>query len=626
VCGIYGIVNWNQCPVDKSQLKARTDTLAHRGPDEEGYYIRKYVGLGHRRLSIIDLGTGQQPMSNEDGTVWITYNGEIYNYPDLKRELEKKGHRFKTNSDTEIIIHGYEEWEENVLQRLRGMFAFAILDEKKGELFLARDRLGKKPLVYYTGKDKFTFSSEIKAIVDDRTVPREINLKGLNDYFDYGYVPAPETIYKNIWKLKPAHYLKIDISSPSEARQVKYWHLDYENNLSLSEDEIINTLLELLRESIRIRLISDVPLGALLSGGIDSSTIVRLMAEVAPEQIKTFSVGFAEKEFSETSFSRQLANKIGSDHHEYIVAPDIRDLLPKLVYHFDEPFADASAIPTYYVSKMARQNVKVCLSGDGGDEMFAGYDRYNHCLGLGMMDFLPLGVRTCLFGGLSHLYPKERKGYTFIKGVGQDPDDRFFEYMRNQYGYIEKEKIFNKDIYQVIQKYYAGSDYFRESINSTISDPLTRYLDLDVRTYLHNDILTKVDITSMMNSLEIRVPMLDHKFVEYAAKIPSHYKFRNGQSKYILKKAMSGLLPADILTRKKMGFGVPLRSWMANDLKDIPHQYLLNKSKSSGILNDVFLETVVKDNESLQYRSSTGGKLWWFLFFEMWYQDVFRIS
>jgi len=624
MCGIFGIVNWDNRPADGCQVKSQTDTLTHRGPDEEGYYISRNIGLGHRRLSIIDLDSGKQPMANEDGSVWITYNGEIYNYPDLKKELEAKGHRFKTNSDTEVIIHGYEEWGENVLPRLRGMFAFGILDEKKREMFLARDRLGKKPLVFYTGKDRFVFSSEIKAIVKDREIPKEINLKGLNDYFGCGYVPAPETIYKNIWKLKPAHFLKIRLSNPGDVRQVKYWQLNYAPDDTLSEDEIINTLVELIRESIRIRLISDVPLGALLSGGIDSSTVVRLMADVAPERIKTFSIGFDEKDFSETAYSRQVARLIGSEHFEYVVTPDIRELIPKLVYHFDEPFADASAIPTYYVSKMARQNVTVCLSGDGGDEAFAGYDRYSHCMGMTVFDFMPEFLRKAFFGGLHRMYPCEFKGKTFIGGLARSSNERFLDYMKNQYGYLDKKSLFNTDVYEKMIGENGQREYLKDSMNNSIADPLTRYQDLDVHTYLPNDILTKVDITSMMNSLEVRVPLLDHKLLEFMATIPSSLKLWKGTSKYILKKAMAPLLPPAILRRKKMGFGVPLREWIANDLRDIPHSYLLDKSRASGILNLRLLKEMVLDNEKRLYKSPLGGKLWWVLFFEMWYQDVYN--
>jgi len=623
MCGIVGIVNWNGKDVYEEQLKSQTSTLAHRGPDGEGYYIYKNAGLGQRRLSIIDLSLGKQPMSNEDASVWITYNGEIYNFLDLKKELESKGHRFKTNSDTEVIVHGYEEWGENVVKRLRGMFAFGILDQRRNQIFLARDRVGIKPLVFYAGQEKFIFASEIKAILKDKDVKREINYRALNDYFEYGYVPAPETIFKNVWKLKPAHFLLINLSSSTNCKQVKYWELNYESNETLKEKEIVESLITLLKESIDIRLISDVPLGALLSGGIDSSTVVRLMSDVAGEQIKTFSIGFDEKEFSETSYSRQLAQIIGSKHFEHTVNPDIRELLPKLVYHFDEPFSDASAIPTYYVSKMARQNVTVCLSGDGGDEVFAGYERYNHCMGMGILDFLPIRYRSMIFRKLSRIYPKGLKGSQFIRGLGYHPNERFLDYIKNQYGYIEKKRIFVDDIFHEIQKKTGNFEYLRSSFNDQLKDPLTRYLDLDMRTYLPNDILTKVDITSMMNSLEIRVPLLDHKLIEFAAKIPHDFKLRNGQNKYILKKAMQELLPKEILTRKKMGFGVPLRYWMANELKDIPHEYLLNKSKISGLLNPKLLKEIVLDNERLLYKSPTGAKLWWVLFFEMWYQDVF---
>src|SRR3990172_942138 len=628
MCGIFGIIDGQRGTVDRDYLKRMTDTLAHRGPDGEGYHVHRNVGLGHRRLSIIDLRLGSQPMGNEDGTVWISYNGEIYNFPELKKDLEARGHRFRTHSDTEVIVHGYEEWGSEVGHRLRGMLAFAILDQNAGKLFLARDRVGIKPLVYYTGKGLFLFASEIKAILRDPRVERKKEPSAVAYFFECGYVPAPGTIYRNIHKLAPGSGMTVSLTEPDTALHGRYWDLGnfYEQgSIPMTERDASERVRELLAEAVRIRLVSDVPLGALLSGGIDSSSVVALMCEVAPDRIDTFSIGFNEERYSEVEFSRLVAGKSNTRHHERFVTPMIRDLLPRLVYHFDEPFADSSAIPTYYVCKTARENVTVCLSGDGGDEIFAGYDRYVRCSRMGILDILPGEVRRTIFGGISRASPAGWKGGGILRGIGQTPDERFLDLMKKQYGYIAPARLFDPGFMKSLGGTRDGTPRFlKNSINDRIHDPLTRHLHLDLRTYLPNDILAKVDITSMMNSLEVRVPFLDHKFLEFAARIPPGFKLHHGERKYILKKAVEGRLPGEVLRREKKGFGVPIREWLAGDLREITRGYLLYRRRGSGVLNHEVLEEIVLDNERQPYSNPTGGKLWWFLFFEMWFRDVFR--
>lgn len=622
MCGIAGLVNRKGAGVDRSLLERMTRRLKHRGPDGEGYYIAGNVGFGHRRLSIIDVSAGHQPMSNEDGTVWVTFNGEIYNFQELRSELKSAGHRFHSQSDTEVIVHGYEEWGEGVVARLRGMFAFAVLDQTNSKLLLARDRFGIKPLVYYDDSERFVFASEIKALHESSAIPRVLDHEALAEYFELGYVPAPKTIFRGISKLKPGHLITLDLRQHGPIKQQSYWRLSFEEGEAISEQEAAEALEALLLESVRIELVSDVPLGAMLSGGVDSSAVVSLMAQVSPGRVKTFSIGFEEERFSEVRYARMVAKANDTEHFEHIVKADIQELLPRLVYHFDEPFADASAVPTYYLCRMARQNVTVCLSGDGGDEVFAGYDRYRHCLGLGKLDFLPQWLRKTVFGPLAAMYPSAARGKTFIQGVACAPDERFVNYMATQYGALSKEELFTNSVPHTGQQGRRNFENLWSAFDPGVHDALHRYLDVDTKTYLPNDILAKVDITSMMSSLEVRVPLLDHKLVEFVARLPSRFKIKNGEGKHIFKRAMQSRLPNEVLYRPKMGFGVPMRQWVVGELRDITHDYLLNPSRLSGLLDPKLLRRMVEDNERSLYRSKTGGKLWWALFFEMWHRDV----
>lgn len=626
MCGIVGIVDVTAGTIRPERVLAMARTLRHRGPDGEGVHVAGSAALGHRRLSIIDLSLGHQPMSNEDGTIWISFNGEIYNFQELQRELEARGHVFGSNCDTEAIVHGYEEWGDDVVSHLRGMFAFGILDSRAGRLFLARDRAGEKPLVYYADSERFLFASEIKAILAHPGIPREVDSEAVADFFECGYVPTPRTVFRGIRKLPPGHTLSLDLRRPDDLTLKQYWDLgDFyaQGPIVISDEDAAERIRMMLRDAVQRQLVSDVPIGALLSGGIDSSAVATLMASVSPEAINTFSIGFKEEKYSETNYARQVADRIRSRHFEKTVTADIRDLLPRLVYHFDEPFADASAIPTYYVAKAAREHVTVCLSGDGGDETFAGYDRYGACLRMAGCDFLPQPVRKAIFAPLARMVPGSSSRSRLLAGMARGIDDRFISYMRTMYGHIPQDKLLRPDFRTGIAPRGDEPDYLARSVNHRIDDPLSRYLDLDFRTYLPNDILVKVDITSMMNSLEVRVPFLDPVLLQYVARLGPELKQRNGKGKYILKKALRSVLSDDILDRKKMGFGVPIRAWLAKELRDTTHHYLLNGSRTSGVLERTMMARLVKDNEEQPYRNPAGGRLWWCLFFEMWYQDVF---
>ncbi|MFX0198548.1 MAG: asparagine synthase (glutamine-hydrolyzing), partial [Candidatus Hodarchaeota archaeon] len=577
MCGIVGILDLDTGKVENSLLKAMTDVLRHRGPDGEGFHINGQIGLGHRRLTVIDLETGKQPMSNEDKTIWITYNGEIYNFQEIRKDLEKKGHQFKTRSDTEVILHAYEEYEHGCLRLFRGMFAFGLWDSRKKQLLVARDRIGKKPVYYYFNGRKFIFASEIKAILQDRSVKKEIDWDAFVDYFVYHYIPFPKSIFKNIYKVSPAHFLivrlvkRMDGSaittkitgsgasgfeciqeqracsqpdacctiSPSvehlELSTHPYWDLEFNPDIRLSESDWIEGLKEKIRESVRLRLVSDVPLGAFLSGGIDSSTIVAMMASLCLEPPKTFSVGFKEKGFDELQYSRTIAKRFETDHHEFIVTPDAIETLHALSWAFDEPFADSSAIPTYYVSKIARKHVTVILSGDGGDETFAGYDRYQVALYFKKLDFIPLAVRRIIFGALSAMLPMGLKGKGTLRNLSRprfnrSAGTRTFDGL----GYLKK--LFNPDLFHDALKKCTSSnnDYpFLKQFYDHYphADYLSRLQYEDIKTYLAEDIMAKVDRASMLCSLETRSPFLDHELLEYAARIPASLQIKNREKK-----------------------------------------------------------------------------------------------
>lgn len=628
MCGILGIINHKQ-PIDTQLLFNMTETLKHRGPDGEGYLIGSNSGdyvirnskeelsgetgniaLGHRRLTIIDFSTGSQPMTNEDGRIVITFNGEIYNFQELRSQLQALGHKFSTDhSDTETIIHAYEQWGPSCLEQLRGMFAFGILDLDKKHLFLARDRLGKKPLYYYVENGKFVFASELKAILEDRTIPRQIDPSALTEYLLLGYIVSPKTIFKNIYKLEPGHFVFKNIESLSRSiEQEIYWKADYKPDFTKKEDDWAAEVEHGIRESVKLRMISDAPLGAFLSGGLDSTCIVSMMAKQSSKKIKTFSIGFKEKDYSETKYARQVAEKYDTDHYEQIVTPNAFELLPKLAWQYDEPFGDSSAIPTYYVSKMAREHITVALSGDGGDEIFAGYSRYTQALDYLKADRIPSVLKPAV-GLIAGLYPDWVKGKGFLTRISLNEKERFYSMLSSKvYSRMLDRSGYAKDVDNPLERHW----------NSNLDDYISQMQYLDVEVYLPEDILVKVDRASMLCSLEARAPLIDHKVVELLGRIPSNFKIKNGSKKYILKKIMKDDWNEDFLERKKMGFGVPLQYWF----KEKDFEPLLNEtilSEKSFISNFISRQQVSKLVDGhLKGQRDFSSDIWRILFLEEW--------
>ncbi len=620
ICGIYGFSGLR--PEAEDLTKKMCAVMVHRGPDDEGYYSDEKVSLGMRRLSIIDLVTGRQPISNEDQNVWVIYNGEIYNFPELRKELIQKGHTFATKSDTEVIVHLYEEEGEDFVSRLNGMFAIALWDKKENKLVLVRDRLGIKPLHYWQAEDTLVFSSEIKSILQ-AGYPRELDFDGMSRFFTFEYIPAPQTIFKGINKLLPGHMMVIHGSMI----QVKpYWDVKHENgpNTLESEDAMLEEIYERLKESVRKRLISDVPLGVFLSGGMDSSSITALMSEVAVSKVKTFSIGFKEETFNELGYAKIVADRFQTDHQEFVVESTlVKDLVPKLVEYLDEPLADASIIPTYIISKLARQYVTVALAGEGGDELFAGYDTYKAYQVARLYRKVPKFIRDGLIKNFIWTLPASRKRLSFefkakkfISGIDYPPEIANIIWW-GAYGPAEKEKLFVPDIQERWREDLFAPVSFH-LYNCSAEDTVNRLGYLDLKLYLQDDLLVKTDRMSMANSLEIRVPFLDHTFVEYAASIPSDLKLKGLRTKHILKKAMAPYLPPKILTRKKIGFDIPLGVWIRNELKDFVTDVLspanLNKH---GFFNQATIEKLLK--EHLQGAHNHRQLLWPLIIFQFWY-------
>ncbi len=626
MCGICGAVY-----IDREQ-RMRADiiddmcqAITHRGPDDQGMWVEGPVGIGMRRLSIIDLQTGKQPISNEDETVWIVFNGEIYNYQDLRRELERKGHRFKTQTDTEAIVHAYEEYGDECPQRLNGMFAFAIWDKKKQALFLARDRIGIKPLYYYFDRRRFVFGSELKSILQFREIPRRVDLQALDNFLTFEYIPAPLSIFQDIRKLPAGYTLTL---RNREIKVRNYWDISFELN-GATEASMKHNIRDLLQDAVKIRLMSDVPLGAFLSGGIDSSTIVALMANVMKEPVKTFSIGFEDSSYNELEYARQIAKRYNTDHKEFIIKPDAVQLTEQLIAFLDEPFGDFSIFPTYLVSKMARDYVTVVLSGDGGDELFAGYETYIADKLYNRYKKLPALVRQGMMNRILDRIPptSKKKGLInrakrFVEGTRLPEDLRHTRWMIFMQE-AEKELLYTsemrsgiteKDPYKFIRHYFSNISYCRQ-------DETSQQLYVDIKTYLVDDILVKVDRMSMATSLEARVPFLDHRFVELAARIPSHLKLQGRQTKYILKKAMEDLLPHDILYRGKEGFSIPIKNWIRQDLKPMMTDILArDKLKREGFFNPDYIDQLMQ--EHIRGTHNHSHRLWALMVFGKWY-DIY---
>ena len=623
MCGIVGIAYANSRRVERADLQRMNDAIIHRGPDDDGFYFNESVGLGMRRLAIIDLAGGQQPIHNRDKTVWIVFNGEIYNFQQLRDDLEERGHVFYTNSDTEAIVHLYDEYGADCVRHLRGMFAFAIWDEKDKSLFIARDRVGKKPLLYsHQPNGDLIFGSEFQALLAHPDISREIDYRAIDSYLSYLCIPAPQTAFKQIRKLEPAHWLRW---RDGRIETQRYWHPDFSKKIKITEEEAIEETTRILRESTRLRMISEVPLGAFLSGGVDSSAVVALMAQESSQPVKTFSIGFEEQDYSELKYARRVAEHVGAEYHEFVVRPNALDVLPTLVEHYGEPYADPSAIPTYYVSKETRQFVTVALNGDGGDESFVGYERYVAMKFAEIYNRLPRSLRNYVIEPSLTAIPASTnfrnrfvRFQRFLRAASMPKAERYFSWL-STFGDDVKAEIYTEDLKRLTD----GSNpiefmakYISHSNGKGIIDTT---LLTDLMNYLPNDLLVKVDIASMANSLEARSPFLDHHLIEFAASLPENIKQQGRDTKSLLKKVAARLVPKDVIYRQKMGFGVPLRYWLANELYDFTREVLLSE-KAAG--RQMFKPQVVErliDDQRRDAKDNT-WKIWTLLMLELWFQ------
>ena len=614
MCGIAGIVRWDGAPVPEHEIRDMCSAIVHRGPDDEGVYLGDGVALGMRRLSIIDLEGGRQPISNEDGSVWIVFNGEIYNYRELRRDLEQRGHLFKTDSDTETIVHLYEEHGARGVERLRGMYAFASWDERARQLLLARDRLGIKPLYYADRGNEIVFASELKPILQLARVPRAVDWGAAHHLFTSLSTPSSRSIVDGVAKLEPARTAVASRTSP-RLRIEKYWDIQFTPNERASEGELIEQLRHLLTESVALHQISDVPVGAFLSGGIDSSAVVALMSRPAAGRLKTFSIGFAESAFDELPHARQVAAQFNTDHHDVVLNPDVVQIVEDLTWYLDEPFGDTSAIPTYMVSKLASAHVKVVLSGDGGDELFAGYDKYVVEQRERRRDRIPAPLRA-MASGVGRLMPHGMTGRQFLRHLGLTGARRYLDasaMLRED----EMRRLFRLDAYDQMQRNVVLADA-RHELSSYGDDWLAAVQYRDLHTYLPLDILTKVDRATMAHSLEARPPLLDHRLAEFAATIPAHYRLRGGTTKYLFKQAMRGILPDAIIDRQKHGFAVPMATWFRGELAEFARGLLLSQAcRERGVFNPAQVERLLTLNARGR---DLDLQLWTMMSFELWCQ------
>jgi asparagine synthase (glutamine-hydrolysing) len=620
VCGIAGIVGERSDVIQAADVHRMCQTIVHRGPDDEGIYAQGPVGLGMRRLSIIDLAGGKQPIHNEDRSVWVVFNGEIYNFPELRRELEGRGHQFYTHSDTEVIVHLYEEMGADCVKKLRGMFAIALYDERQGTLLLARDRLGKKPLHYALHEGRLFFGSEIKTILAVQPDLAEIDHEGLLQYFYFGYIPDPCTAFRGIRKLPAGHLMEF---RNGEIKIRQYWNLpEYGTHPAISEQECLEELEKRLQEAVRIRLISDVPLGALLSGGVDSSIIVALMARESTKPVQTFSIGFREEKFNEAEYARQVAERFGTDHHELVLDPDLEDTLTYLSGMLEEPFGDSSMLPTYYVCRMAREQVTVALSGDGGDELFAGYDRYLTAMGRPKFDPLPRWLGPLYRERIHGLIPAGTYGKNLAWNASLNDRDRYLDALSFLPALHRERGLFTQEFLQNAETLPDPlSQWQRLYDEASAKDHLSRLLYLDTKTYLNGDILAKVDRMSMATSLEVRVPMLDHEFVEWVTSLPVEWKFRAGARKHILKKLAERVgVPSEVVHRRKQGFQLPLVEWMRGQDKEKYWNILLEpRTLQRGYFKPAAVQSLIE--EHVRGRRNRSGMLWRMLVLELWHRN-----
>ena len=628
MCGIAGIFDTRgRGEIDRALLQRMNRRQSHRGPDGEGYHFAPGIGLAHRRLAIIDLAGGHQPMFNDDRSVAVVFNGEIYNYRELKLELSDRGHRFRTNSDTEVIVRGWEEWGESCVERFRGMFAFALWDERQDTLFLARDRIGIKPLYYSILPDgQALFASELKALLLHPRFERELDPTAVEDYFAYGYVPDPKCIYGSAAKLAPAHTLTLRCGAPVPSPRA-YWNLAFEPRPHLAEDEATAELIAELRQSVEAHMISDVPLGAFLSGGVDSSSVVAMMAGVSDSPVNTCSISFEHRDFDESGYAGEVARRYGTRHHVYRVDPDDFDLVDRLSGFYDEPFADSSAMPTYRVCELARRHVTVALSGDGGDELFAGYRRYRwHRYEEMVRGVLPGVVRRPLFGILGRIYPKldwapkPLRAKTTVQALARGTAEGFFHSVSVLNDDLRR-RVYHPSFRRELQGYNAVEVLARHMREAPTDHFLSRAQYADIKTYLPGDILTKVDRASMAHSLEVRVPLLDHRFAEFTAGLPPDMKLRRREGKYIFKKALEPYLPRELLYRPKMGFAVPLASWFRGPLRERLRAALTGPVLAeTGLLDMAAVAALVREHTAgLRDHSPS---LWSLLMFESFLRQV----
>ena len=627
MCGIYGYISLKE-PIEPETLRRMGHALKHRGPDDEAEWIQNStemsIGLGHKRLSIIDLSpAGRQPMANEDETIWIVFNGEIYNFKDLRKELEKKGHRFRSNSDTEVIIHLYEERGTQCLESLKGMFAFALWDNKTKTLFLGRDRIGKKPIHYSVTPSGIVFASEIKALLQHPDMIRELDLKSLSKYLTYEYVPAPDTIFKSIKKLEPGHYLlyrhgKVSLS--------KYWDIPIEDYpiADRTEEQYTEELREILDKAVRDRLVADVPVGLFVSGGIDSGLVAAFAAR-ASQQLECFTIGFDEPSFDESRYALQIAQGLGIKPHVKIFhAQEMLRMVERLPDVLDEPLADPSILPLYLLSQFASHKMKVVLSGDGGDELFAGYQTYQAHKLVTYYDALPGFMKSALRGlasnlPVSHGYlSTDFKIKQFLKGVGVSSEIRFFLW-RGAFSNMEKRNLLIPEIQVELQNDNCYEDIFRYVKESGLTKEMERILYLSMKLYLQDNNLVTVDRASMANGLEVRCPLLDHDFVEFVCRLPMDYKLKGFKTKYLLKKAAEGFLPRKVIYRQKRGFGIPVSKWLMGELKELMLDYLSEERiQRQGIFHYPYVHRLI--DEQLTKKKDNREPLWTLLVFQIWYE------
>jgi asparagine synthase (glutamine-hydrolysing) len=622
MCGIAGFVETHghvrriEDAAAAARLRTMCAAIRHRGPDDEGIHVEPGVALGMRRLSIIDLATGQQPIHNEDRTVWVVFNGEIYNYTTLRAELEARGHRFYTASDTETIVHAYEEWGGDAFGRLRGMFGIAVWDSRSRTLLLARDRVGIKPLHYAAAGGRLYFGSEIKSILAGTDEPPALDPEALDHYLSYLYTPRDRTIFAGVHKLPPGHLLRWQ---DGQTEVQRYWQLPAREEAPRSEDEAIEALRDVLRDAVRSHLMSEVPLGAFLSGGVDSSLVVGLMATASSRPVRTFSIGFDDPRYDELEHARGVARHFATDHHEFVVKPDALAIIDDLIAHFDEPFGDSSAIPTWYVSELARRHVTVVLSGDGGDELFGGYDRYFPHPRVAAFDrWAPPGSRAVASLVWPWL-PHGASGKNFLRRIARDDRGRYLDEI-GFFHHDEKQALLTGDVKRTLGSTDAEARLGRHFDRLGALPWHAQLMHFDFETYLPEDILTKVDRMSMAHSIESRVPLLDNAVVEFAARLPAGLKIRNGRRKHILKEAAAGLLPPEILSRRKQGFGVPLGGWFRGDLREFFSDVLLStRARQRGYFERAFVERLVR--EHVAGRRDHTLRLWALVVFELWHRQ-----